>query len=307
MLRIPVLLLVLWTSAESQERRYTLSVDVELVNVAAMVVDADGRYVEGLTQNDFRVLENGKEQEIAFFSHDRVPVSIGVLIDASGSHQDKLRQGLQTVRAIGAALSAGDEMFVITFNTRAVIRQKFTSDQGEIQHALRDFRAHGETAFFDALSMGLREMDSAKNKKRILLLVTDGFDTRSKIKAPQAEELVAKSDVVVYAIGIDDGDGDSPGRKRPKYRIYDYMLNRLTSAGNGRLVRLRTGKEYDLQKIASTLTGELQQEYTMGYYPADPGPEGIDTRSIEVRVKTPGVRILGERLHLLSRDLLTRP
>src|SRR5262245_23576006 len=144
MLRVPLLLLMLVTSSPAQEQRYTLSVDVELVNVTAMVIDESGKYIEGLTEHDFHVLEDGREQTISFFSHDtRVPVSIGVLIDRSGSHQDKLQQGLQIANAIAATLTSRDEMFVVTFNSRAVLRQKFTSSAEEIQRSLVGVRASG--------------------------------------------------------------------------------------------------------------------------------------------------------------------
>src|SRR5262249_1791761 len=108
------------------EPRYVLSVDVSLVNVSATVIDGSGKYIENLTAEDFRVLEDGREQTISFFSHDsRLPVSIGVLLDSSGSVQDKLRQGLQTVAGIASTISAGDEMFVMTFNSRIDLRQGF--------------------------------------------------------------------------------------------------------------------------------------------------------------------------------------
>lgn len=278
-----------------------LSVDVEVVNVTATVIDGSGRHVEGLIANDFQLLEDGREQKVAFFSHDIQPVSIGVLIDISGSLQDKLRQGVEVVNEIAGTLSSADEMFIITFNSRAEVRQKFTSNRDEIQASLRNIRASGETAVFDAISLGLREMENARHKKRILLLLTDGFDTRSKIKAGQAEDLLKRSGILVYAIGIDDNDNDPRIRKRPRYHIYEYMLGKLTSAGSGRLIRLYTGYDYDLRRLAEDLLSELHQEYTLGYYP-DEGPENTSWRSIEVRVTRPGARVLGEKLHFRHRD-----
>src|SRR5262245_1723601 len=100
----------------TQEPREVLSVDVDLDDVTATVIDDSGGSVHGLTSEDFQVFEDGYEQKISFFSHDpHVPISVGVLIDVSGSLQDKLRQGLQTVREIAAGLSPDDEMFVIRF------------------------------------------------------------------------------------------------------------------------------------------------------------------------------------------------
>src|SRR5262249_54539559 len=178
------------------------------------------------------------------------------------------------------------------------------SNPEEIQRPLHNIKAGGETAVYDAISVGLREMESAKHRKRILLLLTDCFDTRSKVKADQVEDLLKRSDVLVYAIGIDDGDSPIRGLKRPRYRIYDYMLDKLTSAGSGRLIRLYTGQEYDLRHLAETLLGELHQEYTLGYYPEEPDKLGL--RTIEVRVSKPGTRILGEKLHLVRSEMVHR-
>ena len=158
---------VLAQSNASQEPRRVLSVDVDLVNVTAAVIDSSGRFIDGLAVDDFQVFEDGRQQEIAFFSHDsRVPISIGALIDTSGSLQDKLRQGLETLREIATTLSSDDEMFVITFNSRVDVRQGFTNDPEAIQKALGEVRTSGETAVYDAISAGLREMQSAKNQKK---------------------------------------------------------------------------------------------------------------------------------------------
>jgi Ca-activated chloride channel family protein len=288
-------------SSVSQDRRYVLSVDVDLVNVAATVVDESGRYVDGLGAADFQVLEDGQEQKISFFSHDsQVSISLGVLIDTSGSLQDKLRQSLQTVRAIAAALSPGDEMFVINFDSHVQVRQRFTDNPEDMQRALRDMHAHGETAVYDAIAAGAREMQAAKNPKRILLLVSDGFDTKSKITAAQAEDLLRTSDLLFYAIGIDDDNNDASIRRRPRYHIYDYMLGKLAGAGGGRVIRLYTGRTYDLPHLSDLLLGELHQQYTMGYYPTV-GPANGNSRNIEVRITRPGARILSQRLHLQRR------
>jgi len=288
-------------TAAASEPRYVLSVDVNLVNVTATVVDETGRHLNGLTADDFRVLEDGQEQKISFFSHEsHTPISLGVLIDVSGSLQDKLRQGLQTVRGVASSLSSDDEMFVITFNSRVDLKQSFTSDPQKIQSALGDVRAHGETAVYDAIAAGLAAMQNARHEKQILLLVTDGFDTKSRTTADQAEALVRSSGVLLYAIGIDDDNNDRSLR-RPRYHIYDYMLGKLSSAGSGRVIRLYTGRHYDAEVISEQVLGDSQQKYTLGYYPsARPGHDVW--RNIEVRVDRPGVRVLNEKLSLQRRD-----
>jgi len=279
----------------SPEQREMLSVDVELVNVTTTVIDASGRSVPGLGAEDFQVFEDGHEQKIAFFSHSSdVPISLGVLLDISSSHQDKFKQSLQTVRGIASALSPDDEMFVILFNSRVDVKQKFTSNPEDLQHSLAGVHAKGETAVYDAIATGLREMKAAHHRKQILLLVSDGFDTRSKIKADEVQELLTQSHALLYAIGIDDDDNDPSIRRRPRYHIYDYMLGRLTTAGGGRLIRLYTGRNYDLRELSGSILGELHQTYTMGYYP-NTAPDNPAWRNIEVRVTKPGVRIIGNK------------
>src|SRR5262249_53086405 len=158
---------------------------------------------------DFQVLEDGRPQKVSFFSHDqKVPVSVGVLVDVSGSMRHKLQQALQTVREIALALSPEDEMFLVTFNNDVELRQKFTHNSQDIQKALRGIKSSGETAAYDAIQTGLHEMQSAKHNKKVLLLVTDGFDTKSKISSTEVEDLLKRSEALVYAIGIDDDDND---------------------------------------------------------------------------------------------------
>src|SRR5262249_19741978 len=155
------------------------------------------------------------------------------------------------------------------------------------------------TALYDAIAAGLREMQRARHQKRILLLVTDGFDTKSRTTADQVEDLLQRSGVLLYAIGIDDDNSDTSIR-RPRYHIYDYMLGKLSSAGGGRVIRLYTGRNYDVGLLSEMLLGELHQEYTLGYYPrAEPGHEVW--RNIEIHVAKPGSRILNERFFLQRR------
>src|SRR4051794_16163872 len=139
------------TPQDAQDPRYRLNVNVELVNVTATVLDEQGKYMDGLKLEDFQVFEDGEEQKISFFSHDlRVPISVGVLIDSSGSMRHKLQQALQTVREIALALSPQDEMFVVSFNSDVELRRHFTSNMQDVQRSLREIKAGGETAAYDA-------------------------------------------------------------------------------------------------------------------------------------------------------------
>src|SRR6058998_310937 len=174
---------------DPQDPRFKLNVEVELVNITATVLDEQGKYMDGLKLDDFQVFEDGEEQKISFFSHDvRVPISVGVLIDSSGSMRHKLQQALQTVREIALALSPQDEMFVISFDSDVNVRHHFTANMQQIQRSMRDVKPGGETAAYDAIQIGMEEMRSAKHNKKILLLVTDGFDTKSHATSAQVED-----------------------------------------------------------------------------------------------------------------------
>src|SRR5438477_12248543 len=147
-----------------QDPNFRLSVNVQLVNVTATVLDEHGTYVDGLKQEDFQVFEDGAEQKVSFFSHDRrIPVSVGVLVDISGSMRHKLQQALQTAREISLALSEQDEMFLVTFNSDVDMRQRLTSNKALVERSLQGIRTSGDTSVYDAIQMGLNEMKSARN------------------------------------------------------------------------------------------------------------------------------------------------
>ena len=275
----------------SQDPRYRLNVNVELVNVTATVLDEQGKYLDGLKLEDFQVFEDGTEQKISFFSHDlRVPISVGVLIDNSGSMRHKLQQALQTVREIALALSPQDEMFVVSFNSDVEVRRHFTTNMQDVQRSFRDIKAGGETAAYDAIQVAMDEMKTAKHNKKILLLVTDGFDTKSHITSMQVEDILKRSEVLVYAIGIDDDDEDPLVLRRTRYHIYHYMLGRLTSVSGGRAFRLFTGRNYALNSLAQVLLEELHQQYTLSYYPTSIPDKNV-WRQVDVKVRKSGSQI----------------
>jgi Ca-activated chloride channel homolog len=287
-------------ASDAQDPRYKLAVEVELVNLTATVLDQSNKYVDGLKLEDFQVFEDGQEQKVSFFSHDlRVPISVGVLVDISGSMKHKLQQALQTIREISLALSPEDEMFVITFNSDVEVRQRFTSNMQEIQRSLRGIKSDGETAAYDAIKLGLDEMKKAKHNKKILLLATDGFDTKSKIKEEQVEDLLKRSQTLVYAIGIDDDENDPLVNRRPLYHIYHYMLSRITGVSGGRAFRLFTGRNYALQSLASVLLEELHQQYTLSYYPT--GAVDDDFHEVEIRIRKPGIEIRHRNGYYVTR------
>ena len=267
-----------------------LNVSVDLVNIFATVRDTSGKYVDGLAAENFTVFENGVQQKVSFFSHDtQANLSVGVVVDTSGSMRHKLQQALQTVREVSLALGPQDEMFLITFNDDVDLRQKFTRNPEDIQKALRGVRSGGETSVYDALQVAIKEMQGARNGKRILLLVSDGYDTRSKINMDQALEQLKRSQLSLYAIGIDDDDNDPLVLRQPRYHVYLYMLGELTGASGGQTFRMYTGRNYALDSIAAIILEELHQQYTLGYYPVT--PKDGSWRALQVKVDRPNSNV----------------
>lgn len=132
-------------------------VDVRLVNVIATVTDARGRSIPDLTAEDFILEEDGKPQPIMHFSQDQnVPVSIGILLDTSGSMDRKIRTAVEAVAHFGREIGENDEVFLISFSSSPVLRQDFTDDRQKLAQALRHVNATGGTALYDALSDGLK-------------------------------------------------------------------------------------------------------------------------------------------------------
>jgi Ca-activated chloride channel family protein len=267
---------------DGQAEELTLQVEVELVNVTATVVDEAGEYIAGLTAEDFTIFEDGVPQDVSFFSHDqRVPVSLGILVDISGSMRHKVQQALQIAREVAMALSQEDEVFIMTFNDDLNVLTDFTTTGPHIQEMFRGVRTGGDTHQFDSIQLGLRMMQSARHQKKVLLLLSDGFDMGSRIDAEAAEELLKRSEVLVYAIGIDDDDTDPEVLRRTRYHVYHYMLSRLTDVTGGRAFRVYTGRRYALQSLAEVLLEELHQQYTLSYYPKN-GSMAESWREIEV-------------------------
>ena len=191
-------------AAQSQDG-FRFKSGVDLVNVNATVTSDDGRFVSGLRREDFNVYEDGKLQEVSHFSSDRVPVSLGIILDASGSMTpDKMSAARAAIdRLIFDLLDKDDELFFVQFATRATMTQGWTKDRQLISRAVRNVEALGGTAIYDAVATAIPTAQSGMNQKKALLLISDGNDTNSNISAAALRQRIRESEVLVYALGID--------------------------------------------------------------------------------------------------------
>jgi VWFA-related protein len=185
---------------------------VELINVTATVTDSTGRFVPGLGREDFVIYEDGVRQQITHFSNERVPVSLGIAIDTSGSMAgekwDSARNALD--RFLLDLLGIEDEIFLYRFSTDAVLVQDWTSDRERLSRMMGRIRPNGGTAMYDAIGEAVPMAASGTHRKKALLVISDGNDTGSSLDVPELKQMIRESEVLVYAVGI-DGASTSTG------------------------------------------------------------------------------------------------
>jgi VWFA-related protein len=178
---------------------------VDLVNVTATVTDRNGRFVPGLRQEDFIVYEENELQEVTHFSNERVPVSLGIVLDTSGSMVgEKMTSALQAVdRFLTKLLSPDDEIFLYKFSNFPELVQDWTTDRQRLSRSIRRINAGGGTAMLDAIAESVPLAQTGQHRKRAIVLISDGNDTDSQSSLNEVKQLIRESEVMVYAIGID--------------------------------------------------------------------------------------------------------
>jgi len=190
---------------------------VDLVNVTVTVADEDGRFVPNLRMQDFQIFENGRLQEIALFSNERVPVSLGILLDASGSMTpEKMAAARSAIERFAfELLGRDDELFFVEFSNQARVTQTWTTDRLLINRALGRVSPDGGTAMYDAIAEALPIAATGKNRKKALLVISDGNDTNSRLSLSELRQRIAESEIMVYALGV---DGQARDVDRPRTR-----------------------------------------------------------------------------------------
>jgi Ca-activated chloride channel homolog len=201
---------------QQSEEGFRFRTGVELINVSATVTDTSGRFVPNLRKEDFIVYEDGQEQTITHFNAERVPVSLGIALDTSGSMAgDKFEHAQAALdRFLFDLLDDKDEVFLVRFSTDAYLEQGWTTDKGRISRALRRIVPRGGTAMNDAVAEAVPLADKGSNRKKAVLVISDGNDTNSETHISEVKQLVRQTEVLVYAIGI-DGQGEITGAYRP--------------------------------------------------------------------------------------------
>jgi VWFA-related protein len=204
----------------SEEQGFRFKSGVELINVTATVSDASGRFVSGLRQEDFLVYEDDQPVTVTHFSAERVPVSLGIALDTSGSMEGQKIEAAQSAldRFFFDLLDRNDELFLYRFSNTPVLLQNWTRDRQLLSRALGRITPNGGTALYDAVSEAIPLTQQGQHRKKALLIVSDGNDTASATSVRDVKAQIRESEVLVYAIGI-DGQGEQTTRTQPPTRM----------------------------------------------------------------------------------------
>ena len=279
----------------------TIRVDVNLVSFPATVTDHYGRYVGSLRRQDFTLYEDGTPQRIAVFHHEIVPVSVGVVIDTSGSMADKIPEAADALTHFVNTIQPQDDVFLIRFARTVELELDFTANRELFRRAAHRLRARGSTRLYDALAEALDKVRSGRHQKKAIVLITDGNDTSSYVGFEELLEMARRSEVLVYAMGIGHGNGHRGllGQIRRRRwrkgedRVDMRVLRNIAGATGGLAFHLeyahRPGADL-IHEAAQEISSELRQHYTVGYYSTNPARDGT-YRKIQLRADVQNLRV----------------
>jgi Ca-activated chloride channel homolog len=267
--------------------------DSTLVLVPVSVTDPSNRYVLGLAKEDFTLFEDGVQQKVTHFANEDAPLSIGLLVDTSGSMGSKLDTSRRAVAEFLKTLNKADEAFLVEFSDQAQLAVPLTNDAGAIESAMTSATSGGLTALLDAVHVGLQEMKRAKNPRKALLIISDGGDNNSRYTSSQISDLVREADVQIYAMGVFEptlsfglsGLGGSGGSKGGAAELDGpRLLSEIANQTGGRALAATNLRE--LPGIAERIGIELRNQYVLAYSPQSPSRDG-KYRKIEVKLQQP--------------------
>lgn len=266
-----------------QGGKFTLNANAYEVQLNASVLDGSGRTVDSLPKDAFKVYEDGVAQTISSFRHEDIPVSLGILIDSSGSMLEKKAAVDAASIHLVKLSNPKDEAFLVDFNSEAYIDQDFTSDVNKLEQGLQLAKVGGGTALYDAVVAAADYLSkNAKQSKQVLLVVTDGEDNASSAQLEQAIERVQDLDgPVIYTIGLLFG----PDSDRHESRRAGNVLRELSEQTGGEAYFPKSLKDVD--GIAEAVARDIRTQYTIGYH-STKSPELGGYRQVHVEAKYKG-------------------
>ena len=275
-----------------QKPKDDIHIGTSIVNVTVSVTDPYGRFVTGLGKDHFELFDDKVKQQIAHFTDDDAPVSLGIVYDVSGSMKERVGRSIRALRRFIETSHADDDFFLIGFNDRAKLVQDFTTSGDSILGHLMFANPKGSTALYDAAYLAVEKVQQGRQSKKALLIISDGQDNNSRYTYKELRNRVKEADVQIYAIGITDPASDSlAGFGRS-------VLEEITRMTGGRAFFPNAYNEPELVEICTRIALELRHQYSVGFYPTNIQSEA-KWHKVQVKVNPP--RGLG-RLSLSYRD-----
>jgi VWFA-related protein len=262
---------------------YAIQRDVNLVVLHASVINARGQFVPGLQQEHFRVFEDKVEQKLSLFRQEDVAVSMGLIIDNSGSMRDKITQVRGAALTFIKTSNPEDEVFVVNFSDEYYLDtvHDFTSDLQELQDALDRIDARGSTALYDAVIGSLDHLKKGVKDKKVLLVISDGADNASRRTLENAVREAQRSDAVIYAVGV---FSDDVRQDRGQLRRARNALTELTTATGGLAFFPDTPEE--TEGLCTQIAHDIRNQYTLAYSPTNTAQDG-KFRTVQIELNAP--------------------
>jgi Ca-activated chloride channel family protein len=252
----------------------------DLVTVNVTVMDPYGRFVTGLDKSSFEVFDDKVKQTISFFSDEDAPVSLGVIFDVSGSMGgEKISRAREALARFIETSHQGDEYFLIGFNNRAQLLLDRTRNSDALMDKLTFVSTKGQTALYDAAYLGVEKVTRGTHQKRAVLLISDGQDNSSRYTFSELRRQLKETDVIIYAIGIVNGQNDSSldlgGRA---------ILEELAGVSGGKA--FFPGTSAEMNDTFERIALELRTQYSIGYRPSNFANDG-KWHKLKVKVQPP--------------------
>jgi len=257
-----------------------IKLGIGIVNVTVSVTDPYGRFVTGLGKEHFEIFDDRVKQQIALFSDDDSPVSLGIVYDVSGSMKERIARSVRALRRFIETSHNDDDFFLIGFNDRAKLVQDFTTSGERIVGHLMFVAPKGSTALYDAAYIAVEKVAQGRHKKKALLIISDGQDNNSRYTYKELRNRVKEADVQIYAIGITDPASDAlAGYGRS-------VLEEITRMTGGRAFFPNAYNEPELVEICTRIALELRHQYSLAFYPTDRESEA-KWHKVQVKVNPP--------------------
>src|SRR2546426_11495092 len=267
------------------DKGYTLSVETLEVQLPISVLDREGRPVNGLTKENFQIFEDKVLQTIKTFKHEDIPLSLGLIIDNSGSMRNKRERVNSSALAFVRESNPEDETFIVNFDDAAYLEQDFTGSIGDLIDALDNIDTRGETALYDAVYLSVDHVKAGKKDKRVLLLISDGEDNVSKYGLNKVIDALRESKVTLYAIGLLEENDQRGGLfKKPPSKKAKEVLQKFAEITGGQAYFPKSLDE--VEELVKDIAHEIRNHYTVSYTPSNRKLDG-SWREIRVKVNPP--------------------